>query len=384
MNRGASLRLLVFLALLLALAAVIALSRPFGEPSRLGMDSAPDLPAAIDLDAQLVTRGAWYELAFTTPRFPDTPAAGRGGIDETLVALMDRSRRTLDVAVYEFNLPNIADAMARAAARGVRVRMVTDTDTLEDTRESAVQRAFDSLRTADVPVVGDGRRSLMHHKFTVVDGEWVQTGSINYTDREVYRNNNNAIVVQSRNLAANYTAEFEKMFAGGQFGPGKPAGVPHRALSLAGSRVESYFSPQDRAAAHVIRWVGSARQHVHFLAFAFTHDGVGDAMLERARAGVEVAGIFETSGSTTDFSEFKRLKEAGLEVLLDGNPYTMHHKVIVIDDRVSIFGSFNFSSSADRDNDENLLIVEDVGVAAAFEAEYQRVRATAINPPVRR
>jgi len=262
--------------------------------------------------------------------------------------------------------------------------MVTDTDTIEDTRESAVQSALGAVRSAGVPIVGDRRRALMHHKFTVVDGEWVQTGSSNYTDREVYRNNNNAIVVQSRNLAANYTAEFEKMFAGGQFGPSKPAGVPHRALSIAGSRVESYFSPQDRGAAHMIRWVGSARQRVHFLAFAFTHDGVGDAMLERARAGVEVAGIFETSGSTTDFSEFKRLKEAGLEVLLDGNPYTMHHKVIVIDDRVSIFGSFNFSSSADRDNDENLLIVEDVGVAAAFEAEYQRVRATAINPPVRR
>jgi phosphatidylserine/phosphatidylglycerophosphate/cardiolipin synthase-like enzyme len=224
----------------------------------------------------------------------------------------------------------------------------------------------------------------MHHKFAVVDGEWVQTGSSNYTDREVYRNNNNAIVAQSRQLAGNYTAEFEKMFAARQFGPTKPAGVPHRELSLTGARVENYFAPQDRGAAHIIRWLGSARQRIHFMAFAFTHDGVGDAMIERSRTGVEVSGVFETGGSTNDFSEFKRLKEAGLDVLLDGNPWNMHHKVIIIDDRVSIFGSFNFSASADRDNDENLLIVEDVGVAAAFEAEYQRVRATAANPPVRR
>jgi len=116
-NRAAALRLLVVLALVLAAAAILVLPRRFGEPSRLGMDSAPNLPAAIDLDAQLVTRGAWYELAFTAPRFPDNPAARRGGIDETLVALMDRSRRTLDVAVYEFNLANVADAMARAADR---------------------------------------------------------------------------------------------------------------------------------------------------------------------------------------------------------------------------------------------------------------------------
>jgi len=70
-----------------------------------------------------------------------------------------------------------------------------------------------------------------------------------------------------------------------------------------------------------------------------------------------------------------------LDVLLDGNPWNLHHKVIVIDDRVSIFGSFNFSSSADRENDENVLIVDDVGLARAFEDEYQRVRALAVNPP---
>jgi phosphatidylserine/phosphatidylglycerophosphate/cardiolipin synthase-like enzyme len=51
---------------------------------------------------------------------------------------------------------------------------------------------------------------------------------------------------------------------------------------------------------------------------------------------------------------------------------------------VTIFGSFNFSNNADRDNDENLLIVEDVGLARAFEDEYQRVRAQALAPTVRR
>ena len=99
---------------------------------------------------------------------------------------------------------------------------------------------------------------------------------------------------------------------------------------------------------------------------------------------MEVAGVFETSGSQTRFSELGRLKQAGLDVLQDGNPWTMHHKVIVIDGRVVIFGSFNFSAAADRSNDENLLIVDDAGLASAFEAEYQRVRSVALSPPVRR
>jgi len=117
------------------------------------------------------------------------------------------------------------------------------------------------------------------------------------------------------------------------------------------------------------------------MAFSFTHDGIGDAMLERARVGVEVAGVFESRDSGTQFSEYARLKREGLDVLLDGNPWLMHHKVIMIDDRITVFGSFNYFQNADRQNDENLLIVDDVSLASAFEAEYQRVRRTAQNPP---
>ncbi len=61
----------------------------------------------------------------------------------------------------------------------------------------------------------------------------------------------------------------------------------------------------------------------------------------------------------------------------------MHHKVILVDGRQVIFGSFNFSNNADEDNDENLLVVDDPGLAAQFEAEYQRVLALAKNPPQR-
>lgn len=350
--------------------------------SRVAIERVAVAPSlALESTGDHVFSGPWYELTFTRPRFPAGNTTG-DGLDERLVALVNRAHRTLDVAIYELNLRNVAEAMARAADRGVRVRMVTDSDTLAD-QEPATQAALAVVRSAGIPIVPDGRRGLMHHKFMVVDGEWVQTGSANYTDREAYRNNNNAIIVHSRALAQNYAAEFEKMFAG-QFGQAKSRGVPHPVTSLVGSRVENYYSPSDRAASHVVRWMSAARHRVHFLAFSFTLDGLGDMALQRAQAGVEVGGVFEGSGVTNEFSEFRRLKEAGLDVLLDGNPWNLHHKVIVIDDRVSIFGSFNFSNNADRENDENLLIVEDVGLARAFEEEYQRVRALALDPAVRR
>jgi phosphatidylserine/phosphatidylglycerophosphate/cardiolipin synthase-like enzyme len=300
------------------------------------------------------------------------------------VALMARATRTLDVADYDFDLANVAQAMAGAAKRGVRVRMVTDSDTLDNTKDAAVQAAFKTLRDATIPIVPDNRPPIMHNKFTVVDGEWVEMGSWNYTDGDTYHLNNNMAIFHSRELADNYTAEFEKMFVQKKFGPAKPPGVPHPTLQIGGMAVENYFAAEDKVAAHVIDKINQAQHTIHFLAFSFTHDGMGQAMLARHKAGVEVQGVFETTGSNTPFSEYGKLKQAGLDVYQDGNPYVMHHKVILLDDRITIFGSFNFSDNADKDNDENLLIVTDPTFTAQFEQEYQRVLAVAKHPPTKK
>lgn len=327
---------------------------------------------------------AW-QVAFTEPRYPDTPAARGPGIDRHLVDLMDRADRTIDVAIYDFDLASVADALARAAHRGVRVRMVTDADTVEDTRNQEIQAALQTVRDADIPIVPDSRGAIMHHKFTVVDNEWVQTGSWNYTTGDTFRLNNNQAIFHSPELARNFTAEFEKMQANAQFGPSKARGVPVPLVELPGGmRIHTYFSPQDRPAEHIARLVQDARSQVRFMAFSFTHDPIGDAMIARHRAGVSVQGVFENTGSNTQFSEFGRLREAGIQVYQDGNPYVMHHKVILLDNRVTIFGSFNFSENANTANDENLLIVEDPAFNARFQQEYDRVLATATNPPPRK
>jgi phosphatidylserine/phosphatidylglycerophosphate/cardiolipin synthase-like enzyme len=363
--------LVLFLLLVVALVGYVLLNR--GQPQALP-GPRPE-PAESPDD---------WEVAFTTPRIPDDPNAHRGGLDERLVALMDRADQTLDVAIYDFDLQNVAQAMARAAGRGARVRMVTDSDTLGNTRDQKIQAAFRTVQEAGIPIVADNREPLMHHKFTVVDGEWVQTGSWNYTDGDTYRLNNNLAIVRSRELAENYTAEFEKMFVQRRFGPNKVAGVPNPSVSVASLRIENHFAPEDDVSKQIIEEISRAERKISFLAFSFTHDEIGQAMLQRAQAGVQVRGVFETTGSNTQFSEFGRLRQAGLEVYQDGSPYVMHHKVIVIDERTTIFGSYNFSANADTDNDENLLIVQDPRFAALYEQETDRMVALARNPPARR
>jgi phosphatidylserine/phosphatidylglycerophosphate/cardiolipin synthase-like enzyme len=365
-RRQASLVAAILLLALVGLALWLYLGRP-----SLQQPAPQTAPAA---------SASWYELYFTTPVYPDSPGTRRGGIDEKLVAFIDTARVTIDAADYDFDLENVASALARAKARGVRVRFVTDTDTWTS-KDEAIQRAWSIVRQAEIPVVDDGRGPIMHHKFMVVDGEWVWTGSTNWTVGDVYRLNNNAIKIRSKELADNYTVEFEKMFVQRRFGPTKPRGVPNPRLMIEGVPVENYFAPEDRVGPRVVERINGVSSSIDFLAFSFTHDGIGRAVIERGRAGVKVRGVFETTGSQTQFSEFAPMRDAGLEVYLDGNPYVMHHKLFVLDRKTVIFGSFNFSSNADTDNDENLLIVDDPKLAEAFLVEVERVLQAARNRP---
>lgn len=315
--------------------------------------------------------GVWYQLYFTSPRYPDEDQYHTGGLDERLAAAIDQAQKSVDVAAYDFDLTRVAEALIAAHQRGVNVRLVTDTDNVDE-------RAVRSVQRAGIPVVDDDRGAIMHDKFVVIDGSAVWTGSWNLTENGTYRNNNNAVALQSLRLAENYAAEFEEMFDDRAFGPGSPANTPYPKLKIGGVAVENYFAPEDEVAEKLVSLLEGAQSNIRFMAYSFTHDGIGKAMRDRARAGVTVQGVFEGRSADNQYSEYGKLKEVrGVEVRQDGNPYIMHHKVIIIDDETVVLGSYNLSASADERNDENVLVVHSAEFAAHYLSEFQRVWADA-------
>jgi phosphatidylserine/phosphatidylglycerophosphate/cardiolipin synthase-like enzyme len=321
-----------------------------------------------------------YEVYFTTPVYPDRPDTRRGGIDERFVQFVDAATRSLDVAAYEFDLENVAQAMTRAKARGVAVRMVTDSDTINATRDEATQKALKIVKDAGITIVPDERSAIMHHKFAVRDSEEIWTGSWNLTVGDTYRLNNNAVRMRSPELARAYTEEFETMFTQKKFGAGRVRGQVNPPVQVGAMRVQVLFAPEDGVAQKIAERINQASSQIRFLAFSFTHDGIGQAVLARSKAGVSVSGVFEKTGSETRFSEMGAMKQASLDVYQDGNPYVMHHKVFVLDGKTTVLGSFNFSDGADRDNDENALIVDDPGFAGRYLEEVERMLVLARNP----
>ena len=135
------------------------------------------------------------------------------------------------------------------------------------------------------------------------------------------------------------------------------------------------FSPRGGCASTVIYWMGRANSSVHVLIYSFTLDSIGDAVLSAYSRGVEVKVVFEKQ-QVSQYSEFFRLAAAGVSVRNDTNPSLMHHKVAIIDGHIILIGSFNWSASAEEDNNENLLVIRSAALAATLEAEFQQIWTT--------
>ncbi len=217
----------------------------------------------------------------------------------------------------------------------------------------------------------------MHDKFVIIDGEQVWAGSWNLTDNGTYRNNNNVVVINSAAIAQDYTTEFEEMFSEHSFGPNSPANTPYPVVDVGGTEVEVYFSPEDNVERHLIPVIENARTSIYFLAFTFTDDDLAKAIVDRYRHGVEVEGVIEKRNIDNSGSDYEAMREAGINVLPDGNPYVMHHKVMIIDEAIVVTGSYNFSSSASRSNDENLLIIHSPELAAKYLEEFRKIQQQA-------
>ncbi|MDX2139272.1 MAG: phospholipase D-like domain-containing protein [Chloroflexota bacterium] len=313
-------------------------------------------------------RKGFWEVLFTAPTGSSRRSLYQGGLEIQLAAAIDAAQRSIDLAAYEFNLPLLTDALIRAHQRGVVVRVVTDDEAGFDDRETTLRQ----LVEARIRVVIDARRALMHNKFVIIDSTSVWVGSWNFTVNDTYRNNNNMLIIRSRAAVENFQAEFNEMFDQRLFGPNSPSQTPRPDFRQDGIPIRTFFAPEDDVLTALLAEVGGAQQSIQFLVFSFTVDSIAQQMIARAGSGVRVQGIFEVTGSETQFSELRPLFCAGLDARQDGNPYRLHHKVFIIDGRTVITGSFNISQNAVESNDESLVIITDPDLAAEYVREFDR------------
>jgi phosphatidylserine/phosphatidylglycerophosphate/cardiolipin synthase-like enzyme len=225
----------------------------------------------------------------------------------------------------------------------------------------------------------------MNNSFVVIDNREVWTGSVDYDLAGVYRNYNAVVRIHSEELAANYTKEFEEMFLNHQFGKFVVSETPYPSVVIQGTQVDVLFSPDDLVLERVLQLLSEAQESIYFLSYSFGSHELGKILREKAAEGVTIGGILEADivnpslaePDSDQLKEWELFREAELDVRVDSGPELMNHKITIIDQKIVVVGSYDFTGRAERENDENVLIIYDERIAQKFMEEFQRVQSRA-------
>jgi phosphatidylserine/phosphatidylglycerophosphate/cardiolipin synthase-like enzyme len=236
-----------------------------------------------------------------------------------------------------------------------------------------------------------GWRDLMHHKYAVRDGAAVWTGSANWTLDNWTRAENVLATVDSPELAAAYTRDFEQMWARGKVDERDGFDAP--TFLVGDASLRPWFCPGrgPELSHRIAKRIGAARRRVRIASPVLTAGPILGTLNEVLAEGrIDVAGVCDATQIAQVFGQWAQnprsqwkaplLREAltvfhgkhSIPYATDSVHNFMHAKVTVADGTVFL-GSFNLSHSGEM-NAENVLEVEDGALADRLAAQIDAWR----------
>jgi phosphatidylserine/phosphatidylglycerophosphate/cardiolipin synthase-like enzyme len=356
---------------------------------------------------------------------PGNLANDNENLEQRVIDVVNRAKKSIDLAAFELNSLNIVVALCKARERGLRVRIIFDDENAPKNNEDLWKVTRSLLQNKyKIPIMSDagwpliqskknflkGYRAFMHNKFLVADyltpdstDDVVITGSYNFTITGMV-SMQNIIQIQSRTLAQAYTNEFEVMWGGSDDVPDSSKATFHQYKKRPSNvqvnisknaLVKAYFAPmsKEKNRPNLLETVADliskeADHDIKICAFSFSTDvEIDDAIREKYETkNMDVKAVFDKTGKTVyslysamtmDPISRKPWSKKG-EAYLAHEDRQLHHKYILIDAEnpdkgdipIVITGSFNFSKNANEVNDDNFLIIYDRSVANQYLQEF--------------
>ena len=312
-------------------------------------------------------------------------------LDAVIRAFIAGATTSLLVAVQELGSRTIAGAILAAKAEKLHVQVILEGDYLlqdppvadpwtagGDNEENRIIHA--ALLRAGVDVITDLNPAIFHQKFIVRDPgrttAAVLTGSTNFTltdtgtnppsgTGKVGNNLNHVLVLRGQRATDQYIAEFERLRQG-TFGALHERLEPRPAeFRLAHLRVKPLYAPEHGPEMEIMKQMLKSRTSIDFAMFTFARSsGIDDTMFRLVSSLTRIRGVLDRGQGAQAWAATQPLKAAGVQ-LFQNRPGTgvrkVHHKLMVIDERLVIAGSFNYTDPANTLNDENIVVLGDLG-----------------------
>lgn len=138
------------------------------------------------------------------------------------------------------------------------------------------------------------------------------------------------------------------------------------------AEVRVHFSPNGGCTDEIVEQLGQAKSDVLVMAYQFTSEPIALALIAAEKRGVEVRIIVDRTQKKDKDSWIPKCKRAGAECWVDETHAIQHNKVLVIDGKTVITGSFNFSGSAEKRNAENLVTIRSEDLAKQYQSNFAK------------
>jgi phosphatidylserine/phosphatidylglycerophosphate/cardiolipin synthase-like enzyme len=142
-------------------------------------------------------------------------------------------------------------------------------------------------------------------------------------------------------------------------------------VSIHAAEIQVFFSPKGGCTEAVVSNLNKATNTVLVQAYSFTSAPIAQALVDAEKRGVKVQVILDKSQRTEKYSEADFLLHEGVPTWIDAKHAIAHNKIMIIDGKTVITGSFNFTKAAENENAENLLVIHDAALATTYTTNWQ-------------
>jgi len=139
------------------------------------------------------------------------------------------------------------------------------------------------------------------------------------------------------------------------------------------AKTEVYFSLYDNPEAVIINSVDTAEEFINIAMYTFTDIEIAQAILEARDRGIDIKIFLDRSQVKAKYSRSRYFVQNCIEVRISSNSYIMHNKFAVIDNKIVITGSYNWTASAGERNDENLLVIDDDYIVERYQDYFNNL-----------
>jgi phosphatidylserine/phosphatidylglycerophosphate/cardiolipin synthase-like enzyme len=142
--------------------------------------------------------------------------------------------------------------------------------------------------------------------------------------------------------------------------------------------VQVYFSPNGGCTEAICREIRGLTNNLLIQSYSFTSKEIATEVVRAHRRGIKVCAILDKSQRTEKYSEADFLQREGIITLIDDAHAIAHNKIMIGDAFITVSGSFNFTTSAEKRNAENLLIIRDPELAFTYIKNWDSHRQHSI------